>query len=68
MDRAAIRKTLSPFSDKIASVQDDTVKDIFDILINLVEVLAEENETLKRENQALKTEVNRLKGEHFMKH
>jgi len=63
MDRAAIRKTLSPLSDKIASVQDDTVKDIFDILINLLEVLAEENETLKRENQALKTEVNRLKGE-----
>ncbi len=39
------------------------LKEVFMVLLNIVEDLSTENKEIKTENQKLKDEINRLKGE-----
>ena len=47
----------------LASLQDDSLKNTFELMFNLIEDLQQENLKLKEINQALRDEINQLKGE-----
>jgi cell division protein FtsB len=47
----------------LASLQDDSLKNTFELMLNLIEDLQQEALKLKAVNQSLRDEINQLKGE-----
>jgi hypothetical protein len=47
----------------LASLQDDSLRNIFELMLNLIEDLQQEALKLKAVNQSLRDEINQLKGE-----
>jgi hypothetical protein len=47
----------------LASLEDDSLKNTFELMLNLIEDLQQEALKLKEINQALRDEINQLKGE-----
>ena len=47
----------------LASIQDDSLKNTFELMFNLIENMQQEVLELKKTNQALRDEINQLKGE-----
>lgn len=64
MTSTEISKTLERVQLTIDHIEDQQIKDVLSVLLNLIEEVSSENARLQRENQALKDENNRLKGEH----
>jgi hypothetical protein len=58
-----IKKALGNIDVDIQSIQDEKLRSLVALLLNVVEHISKENDELKKKVQSQADEINRLKGE-----